>query len=250
MIPAASDNISLMEVFFTCVIIEMVLMIVLMCYISKMYLQNAEDGRIYPWMRKYIYEYLAFKFGVRKREHNRIGGGSHGKYVRKVSYRLANGDVEVEQEDESRFNNKKVSVSNSVGLEESHEDEEEKPKQPSKFQSMGMNVIKRNNQIAAEAKKPSNKNDKDNTPSGGTGDDSATTNLPTKNSLLREFDFADTVTQIMKQNNETLLEKARQEKEEKLCKHEWKVCAMTMDYIALIVFSFIFLLISISILAQ
>uniref|UniRef100_A0A7M5X2P2 Uncharacterized protein n=1 Tax=Clytia hemisphaerica TaxID=252671 RepID=A0A7M5X2P2_9CNID len=69
MVPASSETIPLLGIFFTCVMIMMVMMVSSMCYILKLYLKTPAEGETIPnWMRRYVYDFLAVKLGYRKRE--------------------------------------------------------------------------------------------------------------------------------------------------------------------------------------
>lgn len=66
MIPASSETIPLLGVYFTAVTVEMVLMIFTMCYTMKLHLKNpGEDEHLPPWLEKIVYEKLAYLCRVR-----------------------------------------------------------------------------------------------------------------------------------------------------------------------------------------
>ena len=69
MIPASSESIAMLGIFFTFVMIEMVLMVFAMCYTLNLHFRepNAEN-RIGKWTRAIIYNRLAIHLGIRKRE--------------------------------------------------------------------------------------------------------------------------------------------------------------------------------------
>ena len=51
-IPATSDVIPLVGIFFSASMIEMVVMIVVLCYIMRLYHKGANDPPMSPWMRR------------------------------------------------------------------------------------------------------------------------------------------------------------------------------------------------------
>ena len=54
MVPASSETIPLLGIFFTCVMVEMVLMVSSMGYILKLYLKTPGEGETIPdWMRRF-----------------------------------------------------------------------------------------------------------------------------------------------------------------------------------------------------
>lgn len=60
MVPASSETIPLLGIFFTCVMVEMVLMVSSMGYILKLYLKTPAEGETIPdWMRRYGLDYTA-----------------------------------------------------------------------------------------------------------------------------------------------------------------------------------------------
>eukprot|EP00111_Clytia_hemisphaerica_P016044 TCONS_00047480-protein len=68
MVPASSETIPLLGIFFTAVMVEMVLMVFSMCYVLKLHLIQPDDGEeIGPFMRRFVYDFLSYKFGTRKR---------------------------------------------------------------------------------------------------------------------------------------------------------------------------------------
>ncbi|XP_066913379.1 neuronal acetylcholine receptor subunit alpha-3-like [Clytia hemisphaerica] len=69
-IPATSDVVPLVGVFFTASMIEMVIMIVVLCYIMRLYHKGPNDPPMPLWMKKYILNWLSFLVGIRAREKN------------------------------------------------------------------------------------------------------------------------------------------------------------------------------------
>eukprot|EP00794_Sanderia_malayensis_P009918 gene9918-10935_t len=69
-IPATSETIPLVSVFFSAAMVEMVLMIIVLCYIMRLYHKEPGDPPMALWMRRYVLEWLSYKLGVRKKESN------------------------------------------------------------------------------------------------------------------------------------------------------------------------------------
>lgn len=67
-IPATSEVIPLVGVFFSAAMVEMVFMIIVLCYVMQLYHKEPEDPPMSWWMRKYILDWLAYKVKVRKEE--------------------------------------------------------------------------------------------------------------------------------------------------------------------------------------
>ncbi len=67
-IPATSETIPLVGVFFSSAMVEMVIMIIVLCYIMRLYHKEPGDPPMSWWMRKYVLEWLSYKLGVRTRE--------------------------------------------------------------------------------------------------------------------------------------------------------------------------------------
>ncbi|XP_066926734.1 neuronal acetylcholine receptor subunit alpha-2-like isoform X2 [Clytia hemisphaerica] len=67
MIPASSNPLSRLGVFFNCLVAESVLMIMCVCFVSRMHqtYPNTEK-RIPLWMRRYVFDWLSYKLGIRK----------------------------------------------------------------------------------------------------------------------------------------------------------------------------------------
>ncbi|XP_066918816.1 neuronal acetylcholine receptor subunit alpha-7-like [Clytia hemisphaerica] len=85
MIPANSEIVPMLGIFFTCVMIEMVLMVFAMCYTLNLHFKepNAEN-RIGKWTRAIVYNRLAIYLGVRKRDEefaNANGWSTARKYA-------------------------------------------------------------------------------------------------------------------------------------------------------------------------
>ena len=65
-IPATSEVIPLVGIFFSAAMIEMVFLIIVLCYIMQLYHKEPDDPPMPWWMRKYLLDWLAYKVKVRK----------------------------------------------------------------------------------------------------------------------------------------------------------------------------------------
>lgn len=65
-IPPTSDSIPLVAIFFSAVMLEMVLMVILLCYILKLVFKS-ENEEMSHWMRYYVLDRLSYMLGVRTR---------------------------------------------------------------------------------------------------------------------------------------------------------------------------------------
>jgi len=90
----------------------------------------------------------------------------------------------------------------------------------SKFKQMGKSVIKQN--VEEDIK-------------------NGTTRRPSFSSM------ADTVTQLMKRKNDLMVAQLNEERKEKRFFYEWRICAITMDRVCLIVFTLLFLVTTLAI---
>jgi len=67
-IPPTSEAIPLVAAFFSAAMVEMVLMIIVLCYVMKIYHKAPNDPPMPLWMRRLVLEWLSFKLGIRKRK--------------------------------------------------------------------------------------------------------------------------------------------------------------------------------------
>eukprot|EP00111_Clytia_hemisphaerica_P019011 TCONS_00056209-protein len=80
MIPASSESVPMLGIFFTCVMIEMVLMVFAMCYTLNLHFKEPNsENRIGKWTRAIVYNRLAIYLGVRKREKKFANVNGHVK---------------------------------------------------------------------------------------------------------------------------------------------------------------------------
>jgi len=76
MIPASSETVPMIVVFFTCVMVEMVLMVFAMSYTLNFHLKSpSEYNRIGKWTRKIVYDRLAVWFNLRNRDLYSVSAG-------------------------------------------------------------------------------------------------------------------------------------------------------------------------------
>ncbi|XP_047139412.1 neuronal acetylcholine receptor subunit alpha-2 isoform X1 [Hydra vulgaris] len=66
-IPATSDVIPLVGIYFSVSMIEMVIMIIVLCYIMRLHNKGPGDPPMPIWMRRWILENLSYKVGIRVR---------------------------------------------------------------------------------------------------------------------------------------------------------------------------------------
>ena len=68
MIPASSETIPMLGIFFTCVMIQMVLMVFAMCYSLNLHFKDpTPDNQIGKWTRMIVYNCLAYRLGLRRK---------------------------------------------------------------------------------------------------------------------------------------------------------------------------------------
>ena len=174
MVPASSETIPLLGIFFTAVMIEMVLMVFVMCYVLKLHLMEPDDEEeISPLMRRFLYNYFAFKFRIR-RDDNKA-----------KEPRLKNGYQNGHAND---------------GLNST-------PMEKQKHRLDDVNYKTMN--------------------AGSIGREDNTTAV------------------LMEKNLKVMTEKMEEEEREKRVKHEFEVCAQTLDILAMVVFVTVFVLITV-----
>ena len=85
MIPASSETIPMLGIFFTCVMIQMVLMVFAMCYSLNLHFKDpTPDNQIGKWTRMIVYNCLAYRLGLRKKakkqvhNHRKMNGNVNG----------------------------------------------------------------------------------------------------------------------------------------------------------------------------
>lgn len=85
MIPASSETIPMLGIFFTCVMIQMVLMVFAMCYSLNLHFKDpTPDNQIGKWTRMIVYNCLAYRLGLRKKakiqvhNHSTMNGNANG----------------------------------------------------------------------------------------------------------------------------------------------------------------------------
>ena len=69
-IPPTSETIPLVGIFFSSAMVEMVIMIIVLCYVMKLYHKEPGDPPMPWWLRRYVLNYLSFKLGIRHRDDN------------------------------------------------------------------------------------------------------------------------------------------------------------------------------------
>ena len=76
MIPASSETVPMLVIFFTGVMVEMVLMVFAMSYTLNLHLKEpTEYNRIGKWTRKIVYDRLAVVFCIRNRDLYSVSAG-------------------------------------------------------------------------------------------------------------------------------------------------------------------------------
>ena len=220
MIPAAADSLSKLGVFFNVLIFEMFLMIVLMCYVARMYNKSASgDEPIPDWMRRYIFDDLSYRLWVRKRKKkDRIETYMVGATVKR-NENAFNKESEIQAKEVEKNNEKpRVQVSNCNAYETT---------------DINGNKMEINEM---ETKSSSNHCE------------SETTFEPpifnTKETHQNEISFKTISTSLallLKRKNDLLVAQHDKEQQNKRFYREWTVCAMTLDRISLISFVFIVL---------
>eukprot|EP00795_Rhopilema_esculentum_P006153 gene6153-11546_t len=83
-IPATSEVIPLVGVFFSAAMVEMVIMIIVLCYVMRLYHKEPEDPPMPWWMRKYVLDWLSYKVKVRKQEET--GENDNEEYVQMLPF--------------------------------------------------------------------------------------------------------------------------------------------------------------------
>ena len=189
LVPASSETLPLLGIFFTAVMVEMVLMVFTMCYVLKLHLKEPDDGKeLSPFMRRFVYDFLAYKFKIRR------GKKSHRKYS--VNFKMA--------EKPGHNGGSDIDYLLTNGNDNGH--------------------------TAGFKKRPSVPQE---------------ANIPTKkDSSACENTTASTTAALMEKNLKVMTDKMREEENEKRIKHEFDVCATTLDILSMIVFVALFILIT------
>ena len=186
LVPASSETIPLLGIFFTAVMIEMVLMVFTMCYVLKLHLKEPDDGKeISPFMRRFVYDFLAFKFKIRK-----------GKRPPQRKYSSVNYKMTSMPEQNGNTDNDYL-LNNGHG-----------------------------HTVEFKTKRPSHQQMEDNSTS------------------RVEATGSNTTAALMEKNLKVMTDKMREEENEKRIKHEYEVCATTLDILSMIVFVALFILIT------
>lgn len=100
-IPATSDVIPLVGIYFSASMIEMVIMIIVLCYIMRLHHKGPTDPPMPLWMRRYIYDWLSYKVFIRKINEDEEGHEQHG-----------GAHNEIKRESEALLNNETMRVFN------------------------------------------------------------------------------------------------------------------------------------------
>ena len=87
-IPATSEVIPLVGIFFSAAMVEMVIMIIILCYTMQLYHKEPDDPPMPWWMRKYLLDWLAYKVKMRKRK--RFVGRTATEYVQMLPVQRRN----------------------------------------------------------------------------------------------------------------------------------------------------------------
>lgn len=87
-IPATSEVIPLVGIFFSSAMVEMVLMIVTLCYVMRLYHKEPGDPPMSWWMRKYILDWLSYKMGIRRAAHTEQNDAE--EYVQMMPFQRKN----------------------------------------------------------------------------------------------------------------------------------------------------------------
>jgi len=99
-IPATSEVIPLVGIFFSAAMIEMVFLIIVLCYIMQLYHKEPDDPPMPWWMRKYLLDWLAYKVKVRKPEES---GTNTEEYVQMLPFQrrnsLSDGSASAKEDD-------------------------------------------------------------------------------------------------------------------------------------------------------
>jgi len=229
MIPAAADSLSKLGVFFNILIIEMFVMLIVMCYLSKMYNKSADDEPIPTWMRTYIFDYLSYKLCIHKRT-KIIYKETHA--IKTIRNRYTLDEVMIENEEETKINAEKTENNN------------EKPR-------VTMAKQRENTDVGAEQNDENNDSLKFRSISIGSDLGASKPNTTytifdiIEESASRENEdthvsfksMATSIARLMKRKNDLLISQRDSERKNKRLIREWKVCAMTFDRLALISFT-------------
>ena len=82
-IPPTSDVIPLVGAFFSVTIVEVVMMIIVLCYVMKLYHKGPTDPAMPLWMRKLVLEWLSYKLRIRKK--HQLSGRSNLQNMQKLN---------------------------------------------------------------------------------------------------------------------------------------------------------------------
>ena len=230
MIPAAADSLSKLGIFFNVLIVEMVVMIFMMCYVARMYTKTIGDKPIPRWMRTYVFDNLSYKLFVRERKTKKPTEKFRMEVVVEESETTSEKSTDCSENSSRKGSTsespRKVSATESNRLLENKESDKEtqaakKRLAFSRFKQMGKSIINQN-----------------------TVEEDSKSNKPTQVSFTS---MAYTVTQLMKRKNDLLFAQLNEERKERQFFYEWRICAITLDRVCLIVFTLMFFVTSVSI---
>lgn len=185
LIPATSDSVPLVIVFFTSIMLEMVVLLIVMCYILRLYLKSPDDGPMPKWMRTHVYENLSFKLGIRRKDTK----GAHHVTPHKHS----NGTFEMETM-------------------EKHKEQEIAPHWPPNPYDMARALVKRNEN----------------------GKSAGKFERPAKEGMYQ-------LDSVLLQKIDTIIQRFDKEDADSDRVNEWRICALTIDRLAMIIFFVMFL---------
>ena len=95
MIPPTSEVVPIVGVFFNAAMVEMVIMLIVLCLVSKLYNKEPTDPPMPMWMRKYFLEKLSYIIGVRRRPRP----SSPSSQIATTEMRYLAGDANQNQQD-------------------------------------------------------------------------------------------------------------------------------------------------------
>jgi len=95
--PPIHETVPMLIIYYVLVLLHMILMLFVTSYVLKLHLKKPRDGEyISLFMRRWVYDFLAVKFGCRPRDTISTNQGSSGRYWSREREALVNEDQMVE----------------------------------------------------------------------------------------------------------------------------------------------------------
>ena len=208
-IPPTSDSVPLVFAFFSAVMVEMVLMIIILCYILKLHFKSSDDEPMPKWMRKFILENMSYCLGIQKRPKTNV--------MIKSNNNNHNNKCKLVKELDKRM--KSINMIHQSGTDGIHS--------TGTSNNITVTYVHNNAEL-------------DNT------SESCFLSSPMQESCKGFFDNSSPSSPLLNQKIDCILKRFAEEDEEKFIKKEWRICALTLDRMSLIFFGIVFAITSAS----